>query len=340
MMVVDDSVTARAVFSRVIAPEPDMDIVALASTAEEALATLPSIPVDVILLDLEMPGRGGLDALPDMLACARGAQVLVVSTLTKAGAEATLRALSLGAADTLEKPHPGCFDSAYREELVKRVRTLGAKSGKTVPPSSLPIRTAGGLARKKRPKILAIGASTGGIHALRAFFDELPRCIGIPILITQHLPSSFMAPFAEQIASFSHRPAAVAQDGAVLQPDEVLVAPGHAHITVVERRSRFEVRLDERSAASGCRPSVDPMLASLAAVTDGHALAVILSGMGRDGAIGASDLHAAGGTLMVQDEASSAVWGMPGAIARAGLASQVLPPEQLARQVPVSVDAA
>ena len=327
-------------FSRVIDPEPDIAIVAMASTAEEALAMLEEIETDVILLDLEMPGRGGLDAMPDFIARAPAARILVVSTLTKAGAEATLCAMALGAADTLEKPQPGCFDSGYRQCLVERVRALGQSAAERSAPMPAPKPAPAGFPDRKQPHVLAIGASTGGIHAAGAFFAALPRRIGIPILITQHLPASFMEPFAGQLKKLAHRTARVAQDGSVLVPDEIFVAPGHAHVTIIERRSRLEVRLDDSRAPSGCRPSVDPMLESLAASLDGHAMAVILSGMGRDGVLGAAALHAAGGTLYAQDAVTSAVWGMPGAVAEAGLAAQVLPPEQIALRIPIAAGAA
>ena len=185
----------------------------------------------------------------------------------------------------------------------------------------------------KRARVLAIGASTGGIHALGHFLGALPPVIGLPILVTQHLPASFMEAFARQLVSASGREAVVAEDGAELMPDRILIAPGDAHLTVVRQGKRLVVRLDRAPAASGCLPSVDPMFASLAEACDGEVLGVVLSGMGRDGADGAVRIVDAGGTVLAQDEASSAVWGMPGAVAKAGLAAAILAPDQLALRI-------
>jgi two-component system chemotaxis response regulator CheB len=182
--------------------------------------------------------------------------------------------------------------------------------------------------------LLAIGASTGGIHALGRFFAELPLRVGVPLLVTQHLPVPFMDVFARQLSTAARRPARIASEGAPLIPDEVLIAPGDAHLTVERSRSgALRVRLVRGRAASGCLPSVDPMLASIAALGLPGAVAVILSGMGRDGVEGAGDLVRVGGSVLVQDEATSAVWGMPRAVADAGLAAAILCPEKLARRV-------
>lgn len=331
VLVVDDSLVARAAYGRLIAAEEDFALAGQASTAEEALEMLRLNAVDVILLDLQMPGMGGLDALPKMMALAPRARVLVVSSLTVEGGEHTLAALALGAADTLPKPEPGRFDSDYRAMLVERIRALGPRRAqdRPVPPPRMAARTA------LRPaRVLAIGASTGGILALRQFFENLPPRIGMPILVTQHLPGSFLPAFVGQIARFSGRPARLAESGARLVADQILIAPGDAHLEVQARGDDLVVRLTRASAATGCMPSVDPMLASLAQATEGKALAVVLTGMGRDGTLGAQALVAAGGSVLVQDEASSAVWGMPGSVAGAGLASAILAPADLARRIP------
>ena len=181
--------------------------------------------------------------------------------------------------------------------------------------------------------MLAIGASTGGIHALSVLFNALPRKLDMPILVTQHLPGSFMDAFARQLTQASGRAASLAADGTVLQNDHILVAPGNAHMTIVEAGGRLKVRLDKTPAASGCMPSVDPMFASLAEAVGSKALGIVLSGMGRDGTLGAGKIAAAGGSVLVQDEATCAVWGMPGSVALAGLASSVLPPEQIAGRI-------
>jgi two-component system chemotaxis response regulator CheB len=328
-MIVDDSLTARTVLSRIIESESDLTIVAKATTAEMALARLAEEPVDVILLDLEMPGMGGLEALPKLLERSGGGQVLVVSSLTTEGAEHTLAALSMGAADTLLKPRPGEFDDAYRSQLVTRIRALGRSATQiagTITPS--PRRES-----RKAPRIVAIGASTGGIHALCLLLRALPARYELPILVTQHLPGSFMPVLARQLELASGRPARVAGVGDEIVPGQILVAPGEGHLIVQEKAGRLVTGIARHKVPSGCIPSVDPLFETLADAGRGQAIGVVLSGMGRDGAQGAAKLAAAGGTLFAQDAATSSVWGMPRAIAEAGLAAAVLPPERIAERI-------
>jgi two-component system chemotaxis response regulator CheB len=335
IMVVDDSMTARTVFSRIITYEDDMELIAEAATAEEALEILSVSTVDIILLDLEMPGMGGLEALPKMIEAAPEARIMVVSTLTVEGAEPTLAALSLGAADTLAKPRPGTFDQDYKTRLLRKIRELGGTAQRALLPSVERKRPASALRpfSRKRANVLAIGASTGGIHALGQLFAAMPAQLGLPILVTQHLPASFVAAFARQLETASGRPAVVAHDGARLIADQILVAPGHAHMKIIERSGGYEVRLDKSPEASGCLPSVNPMFASIAEAMGDRALGVILSGMGSDGTEGARQIASAGGTILAQDDESCAVWGMPGSVAMAGLASAILPPDEIASQV-------
>lgn len=341
VMIVDDSLTVRAILKRMVESDPALVVTGTAGSAETALAQLAAETPDVLLLDLEMPGMHGLEALPAIRRLAPELQVLVVSALTEEGAEATLAALAIGAADTMLKPRPGEFTEEYRGALVARIRALGARMlddtapagladkrpGKAIPvpptaaPPALPVL--------KRPDIVAIGASTGGIHALGLLLGRLPRSLAQPILVTQHLPASFMPVFARQIEGSCGRPACVAQDGLVIAPGSIVIASGAGHLTVRRAEERLVVQVCDKPAASGCRPSVDPMLASLAEACGSRTLAVILSGMGSDGLAGAHALATAGGTIIAQDADSSAVWGMPGVVTRAGLASLVAPPETL-----------
>ena len=332
VMIVDDSLIVRTAFTRMIDQEPDMMIAASASTAESALTQLAKTDVDVILLDLEMPGMGGLEALPRILETGRGAQVLVVSALTEAGARATLSALAMGAADTLLKPRPGGFDDLYRNRLLGRVRALKRSRSVEQPaaaqqPAPTP-RRAG-----KRPHVVAIGASTGGIHALNLFLSRIPANFTLPILITQHLPNDFMPVFARQMANAAGREAVLAGDGTILERGRIIIAPGHGHMIVRAVGSRYITAIASQPVKSGCTPSVDPMFESLAEAFDGHVAGVLLSGMGRDGTDGAHAILRAGGTILAQDAESSAVWGMPRAMAESGLASAVQPPQDLADHV-------
>ncbi|KPP88946.1 two-component system, chemotaxis family, response regulator CheB [Erythrobacter sp. HL-111] len=343
VMIVDDSLTVRTIFKRMVESDRSMVVTGTASSAERAIVQLESTPADVVLLDLEMPGMGGLEALPRILATADGVQVLVVSSLTQDGAEHTLAALSTGAADTMLKPRPGGFNEDYRNQLLAKIRALGGSAAEAIALEEALVRPAAGtggglpkgerLLRAKRPEVLAVGASTGGIHALNLMLRGLTAEFDLPICVTQHLPSSFMPVFARQIEVASGRRALIAEDGTPIRPGEIAVATGHGHMVVERRGEDLVARVCGEPMPSGCLPSVDPMLASLAEACDGRALGVILSGMGRDGAEGAAALHRAGGTIFAQDAETSAVWGMPGAVAKADLATLIAPPETLAEAI-------
>lgn len=335
-MIVDDSTVARAVLSRMIETDPMLEIAAVAGTAEAAIDTLDNCQVDAILLDLEMPGAGGLKSLPRIIAAAGGAKVLVVSSLAEEGAEQTVAALALGAADTLPKPGVSRFNGRFGEVLLAKIKALGY-APMPLPPlaSSSGSVDLGHLRPMPNDPIgaVAIGASTGGIHALNVLFSKLPVEIGVPILVTQHLPEPFMPVFARQLATVARREALVAEDGMLLKPDRILVAPGDAHLAVEPDGRHVVVRLSHVPQSSGCRPSVDPMMASLGAVYGKRALGVMLTGMGRDGVEGAARLVGCGGSMIAQDESSSAVWGMPRAVFDAGLASALLSPDKIARRI-------
>ena len=335
-MIVDDSLTVRTIFKRMVEGDPALEVVATASSAERAIAQLADTPADVVLLDLEMPGMGGLKALPGLLQTAKEVQVLVVSALTDEGAEATMAALSVGAADTMLKPQPGGFDADYRKQLIGKIKALGRSATDTRDSSAAHVgeaRRPQDLPRSRRPEVLAIGASTGGIHAINLLLRALPREFDLPIFITQHLPASFVPVFARQIETASGRETIIAQNGTEARAGTIIIAPGHAHIVARRVADRIIMKLSTDDVPSGCTPSVDPMLSSLAQACDGRVLAVILSGMGRDGLEGARELARQGGTIYAQDAETSAVWGMPGAVTKDGLTSLVAPPEELARGV-------
>ena len=312
VLVVDDLAVARAVITRAIENGGRLSVAAAVPDARSALAYLKGAKVEAIVLDVEMPGVDGLTALPDLIAASAGAPVLVVSSACADGAQSTLRALSLGAADTLVKPGMGNFASQFGPVLEERLARLLQDASSTVA-APAPIKTVA-----TDFDVIAIGASTGGIHALSKILAALTPAVRQPILITQHLPESFMPYFATQVALLAHRPCSVATESARLEPGRILIAPGDAHIRLVKTVEGAAIRLSHDRMPSGCKPSVDPMLDSAADVFGPRMLAIVLSGMGRDGAIGAEKVAAAGGSIVVQDKASSVVWGMPGAIASAG----------------------
>ena len=333
-MIVDDSIVARAVLSRMIAADDDFEIAAVAGTAEDAIEALGQVRVDSILLDLEMPGAGGLKSIPRILAAANGAKVMIVSSLADEGAEETVAALALGATDALPKPGTGRFNGRFSEVLLGRIKALGF-ADEAIAPASFGRSLSGALRSMPADplRLLAIGASTGGIHALAALFQALPARVNAPILVTQHLPAPFMPVFARQLGLAAHREAVVATDGMSLANDRIIIAPGDAHVMVDGAKDAPYVRLARHAVTSGCLPSVDPMFESAGALYGPGALGVILTGMGRDGTKGAAKLVACGGCVLAQDEASSAVWGMPKSVLDEGLAAAVLPPAQLARRI-------
>jgi two-component system chemotaxis response regulator CheB len=339
VMVVDDSIVARAVLVRMLEAEPDIAVVAEAGSGRSALAALAIHRPDLTLLDLEMPDMGGLEALPSIIKRG-GGRVMVVSSACGDGAAASIHALRLGAADTLLKPGAGRLAGAFARELIDKVRRIVAEPAEriappprarhaAVPDVAPPEPTSDG----RKVECLAIGASTGGVHALAGFFGALPASVDAPILVTQHLPGPFMPYFVDQLQELSGRTAKLACDGLPLVPGGIILAPGDAHIGLARTRGVVHVKLERRAMPSGCTPSVDPMLSGVARIYGAAGLAVILSGMGKDGVLGAADLVEAGGEVLAQDAGSSVVWGMPGAVVSAGLARLALPPVALAREV-------
>ena len=339
VMIVDDSLTVRTVFSRMIKQEADMRIVATANTAEGGIAELAAAKPHVMMLDLEMPGMGGLEALPKIMAAAPDTKVLVISSLTADGAEATVKALSLGAADTMLKPRPGGFNEDYKANLLGKIRALkGIKPedrAKVVPAKPAAARRSG-----KAPQVVAIGASTGGIHALNLFLRQVPKNFDLPILITQHLPASFIPVFAKQMEMAAGREAILADEGVEIQRGKIYIAPGHGHMVVRRSAGRHILGLAYQPVKSGCTPSVDPMFETLAEAYDGHVAGVLLSGMGRDGTDGAQSIVSAGGSIYAQNADTCAVWGMPRAVTELGLATAVLPPAELADKLLAGAGAA
>jgi two-component system chemotaxis response regulator CheB len=335
LMIVDDSMIARAVLSRIVESDEDFEIAAVAGTAEDALDALQAVRVDTVLLDLEMPGAGGLKLIPDIIRAAGGARVMIVSSLAEDGKEHTVRALAQGAADAMPKPGTGRFNGRFAEVMLAKLKALGRADDQ--PPLPEPIKLQGFGPLRAMPAepigLLAIGASTGGIHALGSFFQSLPPRIGAPILVTQHLPAPFMPVFARQLGVAARRETLVAEDGMPLAPDRILVAPGDAHLAVEAVGGGYVANLLHHPVSSGCMPSVDPMFASSGETFGAGAIGVVLTGMGKDGLEGAAKLVASGGSVLAQDEESCAVWGMPRAIIEAGLACAVMPPDKIARRV-------
>jgi two-component system chemotaxis response regulator CheB len=329
VMLVDDSMTARSIFSRVLGDYPGIEIVCEAADSDCAVAYLDDVYVDIILLDIEMPKRSGLEALPDILAKAKGARVLVVSAFAEENGPAAVLALSLGACDTLAKPGRGGFSGRFTQTLIDKVMRLGRSArnrgeGVCAPPQGPDYEVS------VKPRCIAIGSSTGGIPAIHYLLRSLEPALDCPIFITQHLPDAFMTFFARQLGGLSARVVKVGEVGERVANNHVYIAPGHAHL--VCRRERDDVIIDHQAHYTSSRycPSVDAMMESIARAYRRDCLGIILSGMGNDGLAGATAFADVAAPVLVQDMQSSVVWGMPGAVAKAGLAASISTPAQMA----------
>lgn len=346
VMVVDDSAVIRGLLARTLEADPAIRVVASVGNGQMALNALQRTDIDVAILDVEMPVMDGMTALPKLIAAQPGLQVIMASTLTHKNAAISLKALEQGAADYVTKPgSTGGLISAtdFQSDLTAKVKTLGlaarkaqARSGTMRPArrgSVLPAVRKPEAAKPVRlreapispPQVIAIGSSTGGPQALFSVLGRMADAIKVPVLVTQHMPATFTTILAEHLAQASGMPAAEGRDGEPLLGGRIYVAPGDFHMTVVAEGASRVIRLTKEPPENFCRPAVDPMLRSIAAAYGRGALAVILTGMGQDGMRGAQVLTAAGGSVIAQDEATSVVWGMPGAVATAGLCNAVLP---------------
>src|SRR5450631_2923085 len=357
VMVVDDSVVIRGLISRWIESEADMVVAASLRTGLDAVRQIERVNPDVAVLDIEMPELDGISALPLLLAKKRNLIIIMASTLTRRNAEISFKALSLGASDYIPKPESTREVSAadiFHHDLIQKIRSLGAKVRRAVPagscsplaptldrPRESPQRSplapvaAPPLIRRafsmQAPRALLIGSSTGGPQALMTLVTELGPVIDrFPVLITQHMPPTFTTILAEHLARSSHRPAREAVDGEVVKAGQIYLAPGGRHMRVVRNGADVVIALDDGPPVNFCKPAVDPLFTSAIHVWQGGVLAVVLTGMGSDGMRGSKRNVAAGGSVIAQDEASSVVWGMPGAAAHAGICAAILPLNQIA----------
>src|SRR3954447_4511568 len=354
VMVVDDSVVIRGLIGRWIEAEPDMVVAASLRTGLDAVNQVERVNPDVALLDIEMPDLDGIAALPLLLAKKRNLVVIMASTLTRRNAEISFKALSLGASDYIPKPEstrePAAAET-FRHDLIQKLVPLGAGVRRPIAVASPPLAPALDRATGVRPALapvahpqllrrafsphppraLLIGASTGGPQALMALVAEIGPVIDrFPVLITQHMPPTFTTILAEHLARASHRPAHEGVDGELIKPGRIYLAPGGRHMRVVRQGAHAAIALDDGPAVNFCKPAVDPLFASAIDVWQGGVLAVVLTGMGSDGMRGGKQIVAAGGGVIAQDEATSVVWGMPGAATHAGICAAVLPLGQIA----------
>jgi len=337
VMVVDDSVVIRRLVTHALEQDPSLEVVGTASNGSIGLARIPQFSPDLITLDIEMPEMDGLEMLRRLRQTYKDVRVIMFSTLTERGAASTMEALSLGADDYVTKAsNAGSLDrsmASLRSELIPRIKqffTLEAEPGHG------PARTAGvlkpyplafpraGSQPSTCPKVVAIGVSTGGPNALGAIIPAFPADFPLPILIVQHMPPVFTRLLAERLQATSKLNVAEATEGAAVEPGKVLIAPGDFHMRVQKNGFKTTVRLDQSPPENSCRPAVDVLFRSVDQVYGPAAISVILTGMGYDGLRGVEALKASGACVIAQDEASSVVWGMPGAVVNAGLADAVV----------------
>ncbi len=341
VLVVDDSALVRRLVTTALRQAPDIEIAGVARDGLEAVRLVGELDPDVVTLDIEMPNLDGLGALTQIRETHPRLPVIMFSTLTERGAAATLDALSRGASDYVTKPsNTGQIAdgiAAIRDQLVPRIRAL-AGMRKLTPGTARPV------VRRPRPRpattpvsALLIGCSTGGPDALARLLPRLPADLGIPVFVVQHMPPVFTAMLAQRLDKASALTVREAVDGELARPGEVLIAPGDFHLRLTQSALGVRVALDQGPQENFCRPAVDVMFRSAVPIHGAGALAVVLTGMGQDGLAGAKDLAALGAQVLVQDEESSVVWGMPGAIAGAGLADDVLPLEQIADRIVATV---
>jgi len=352
VMVVDDAIIARRLVTRWIGAEPDMIVASCLRTGREAVEQVGESDPDVVVLDVDMPELDGISALPLLLKKKRDLVVIMASTLTRRSAEISLRALSLGAADYVPKPEAApdaTTSAAFHRELIDKIRILGRRGrslarlgelGASLRPRQSEALHAEATAFHLRPfalsspRALLIGSSTGGPQALTTLIAEIGATIErAPILITQHMPPTFTAVLAEHLTRVSGRSVREAEHDEAVVAGRIYVAPGGRHMRVARGRSGASIALGDDPPINFCKPSVDPLLSSAAEVWGPASLALVLTGMGTDGAHGAANLAAAGGSVIAQDEATSVVWGMPRAVVQAGLCSAVLPLGQIGAKI-------
>ena len=337
VMVVDDSAIVRGLITRTLKSDPRIEVVASCSNGEMAVTQAARRALDIIILDIEMPVMDGLTALPKLQQANPGARIIMASTLTQRNAAISIKAMALGAADYIAKPTTDRLNASedFHRDLIRKVIALGQarKSPKSADASSCTpaishVVLRGGIARQ--PRIIAIGSSTGGPQALLTLLGALPTSVNCPIVIAQHMPATFTTVLAQHIERASQRPSCEAAEGMEIRPGRVYVAPGDYHFEVARSGATVVARLSQTPPQNFCRPSVDPLFQSVAQLYGADACAVMLTGMGSDGCGGAKAIAAAGGPVIAQDEATSVVWGMPGAVAQAGICSAILPLPRIA----------
>ncbi len=337
VLVVDDSVVIRRLVTHALSEDPVLEVVGSASNGSIALSRIPQLNPDVITLDIEMPEVDGLETLRRLRQTYKDVRVIMFSTLTERGAAIAMEALTLGADDYVAKAsNKGALDrsmASLRDELIPKIKQFfvlqeaSSTSMLTSPPlnGARTVLAPTLIRSEMAPKVVVIGVSTGGPTALGQIVPQFPAGFSLPVLIVQHMPPLFTRLLAERLQANSALKIEEASDGALVEAGKVLIAPGDYHMRVARKGTQTVVTLDQGPPENSCRPAVDVLFRSVEEVYGGAAIAAVLTGMGYDGSRGASVLKAAGAYVIAQNEATSVVWGMPGAVVHAGLADAVVP---------------
>jgi two-component system, chemotaxis family, protein-glutamate methylesterase/glutaminase len=331
VLVVDDSAVVRRIVASVLEADPGIRVVGTAACGRRALEQVERLAPDILTLDLEMPEMDGLETLRHLRRRHPRLPVIVFSMPTERAAAATLEALALGARDYVTKPgnvgDAGAAVEVIRSELLPKIKALAPRRSRIPAPvrGAPPAPVVAAPGRTDPHRILVIGSSTGGPDALETILRELPANLPVPVAVVQHMPAVFTRLFAQRLDGAAKLTVVEGRPGMRLEPGLVAVAPGDRHLVVVEDQGVMRVVTSQGARQNGCRPSVDVLFRSAAAAFGAGVLACVLTGMGYDGLRGCERLRAVGAEIVVQDEATSVVWGMPGAVAAAGLADRVRP---------------
>lgn len=354
VLVVDDSVVFRRLVSDELAADPALEVVGTAANGRIALAKVPQVNPDLVILDIEMPELDGLATLRELRKTHPRLPVLMFSALTERGAEATLDALALGATGYFPKPFGtnGMAESlnVLRTELIPQIKALCASVG--APPTGsavrrllaggshfarlegpAPVAPASGVRGPGRVDVIAVAASTGGPNALTDLFGALSADLPVPVVVVQHMPPTFTRLLADRLNARGPLRVYEGRAGEVPGPGTVWIAPGDFHMSTLRDGDRVRLQLHQDAPENSCRPAADVLFRSVARAYGPNVLGVVLTGMGQDGLRGCEAVKEAGGQVVVQDEESSVVWGMPGFVARAGLADKVVPLSQMALEI-------
>ena len=357
VLVVDDAVVVRRIVTDVLNEDPDLEVVGTASNGKIALQKIPQLNPDIVTLDVEMPEMNGLETLVAIRASYPRLPVIMFSTLTDRGTSATMDALLKGANDYVTKPaNVGSVTEAMaqvRDQLVPKVHALCGLGRPNLSPPTAP-RAAGApqrpAAASPRPttrptrrqatvEAVVIGVSTGGPNALAELIPALPADLQVPVLIVQHMPPMFTRLLAERLHGHTPLTVTEAVDGEPIDAGHIYIAPGDHHLEVVKSAGAMRTKITRGPLENSCRPAADVLFRTAAAAWGAGTLCVVLTGMGNDGRRGTEHVVEAGGHVIVQDQATSVVWGMPGAVANAGLADEIVPLEQVAERIRTLVHA-